>query len=164
MDVVCGSHAIMETLLAHASSTYSIDQPTRNRPCRSSCGLHVNVTITESYGFFSLDLVLHQAWKWCGRNTWSDIMGINGCKMRGGNVYHVFALQASYGVTHHSPEQGVGVFDEAGDIRVDVLPERRRVVRLGKPLDELLLHRQGGETPESRFEFEPCLNLSCPLC
>lgn len=82
--------------------------------------------------------------------------------MRGGNVCHAFALQPSP-LPHHSPEQGVGVLDEAGDIGVDVLSESRRVVRLGKPLDELLLCRQGGETPQTSFELSLPEPLLLPL-
>lgn len=40
--------------------------------------------------------------------------------------------------TNHSSQQGVGLLDEARNVGVDVLPERRGVVRLGEPLDKLL--------------------------
>lgn len=41
-------------------------------------------------------------------------------------------------ISHHGPQQCVCLFDERGDVGVDVLSEGRGVVSLREPFDELL--------------------------
>lgn len=66
------------------------------------------------------------------------------------------------GLAHHGPQQRVRLLDERGDVGVDVLSERCRVIGLREPLDEFLKENnskkgssrqpmRGGARPWFRF-------------